>query len=360
MNHFFSQKFFRLFLLLIIGLSTQTSIAQSCSNSSLTLNGVTVLGGGLFELDVRLCIGGGILGINQGAGNRTNSFAFSFSGTGIVLSSFPMTVTSDTTGCLFNGALAGPQPGLNADQTAFYTPASGCDYSCISSTALCGRPHSDCKDYLFTVNLLPDSIRVYGIEGAGNPFAGCLNLPTMLIDFTTALDVAWGSIISEQTAEGLKLQWQTLREENNAFFIVERSADLQTWEDRGQIRSLGSSELPQLYSFLDAPSSERVYYRVRQVDHDGQYSYSSLIAVSPQKNELKVFPNPADDILSIQGLPKGSQQINLYNQVGQVVLQESITDQGRPEIKVDDLPSGIYLLRIQHSLGQWQERVIIE
>ncbi|MEL7532511.1 MAG: T9SS type A sorting domain-containing protein [Bacteroidota bacterium] len=359
MNYFSSKLFSSLCLVLLLCLSAQPALAQSCSNSSLTLNGVNVLGGGLFELDVRLCVGGGILGTTLGAGNRTNTFAFSFSGTGIVVSSFTASVSSDSTLCLANGMLAGPQPSLNADEAVLYVP-SGCDFNCISSTAVCGLPHSDCKDYLFTVNLIPDSIRAYGIEGAGNPFGGCLNISGMLIDFTAALDVEWGVLSSQWQADQLQLQWQTNKEENNDYFIVERSFDLIEWESRGQVASQGNSDSPQQYEFFDEANPLRTYYRVKQIDQDGQYSYSSRIAVSPFVNGLKVYPNPSADYFTISGLANGYQQISLFNQMGQEVLQRSISDQDQLQIGVSELPRGIYLVRVKGSLGSWQERIIVE
>ncbi|MEM6345446.1 MAG: T9SS type A sorting domain-containing protein [Bacteroidota bacterium] len=359
MNYFSAKHFFALCLSFFLCLSFQSANAQACSNSSLTLNGVNILGGGLFELDVTLCIGGGILGTTQGAGNRTSTFAFSFSGTGIVVSSFTASVTSDTIGCVFNGSSAGPQASINADEAILYLP-TGCDYTCITSTAGCGRPHSDCKDYLFTVNLIPDSIRVYGIEGAGNPFGGCLNLPSMLIDFTTALEVEWGSLSSQWQGDRLQLNWETNKEENNDHFIVERSFDLLEWEIRGQVASQGNSDAPQQYQFWDEASSTRAYYRIKQIDQDGQYSYSSRIAVSPLENDLNTYPNPTADHFTISGLSDHAQQISLYNQMGQEVLRRSVSGQSQIQLSVDELPKGIYLLHVKSPLGSFHERVILE
>lgn len=359
MKYFSSQLLYRFCLLFTVALVYQLSLAQSCPSSSLTLNSVNVLGGGLFELDVRLCIGGGILGTTAGAGGSTDNFVFSFSGAGIVVSTFPINLTSDSTGCGISGTSTGPLPVINADEAIFYTTAA-CSYTCVSSTALCGHVHVDCKDYLFTVNMIPDSIRVYGIEGAGNPFAGCIFASNMLIDFTSTLDVEWGELSSQWQTDRLQLNWQTTREENNDFFVVERSFDLVSWEERGRVDSRGNSDRPQSYEFFDAPTQERVYYRVKQIDHDGQASYSSRIVVSPQESELSVFPNPTQDHLLIRGLPSESQRISLFNQFGQEVIREISKNENQHQLSLGHLPTGIYLLRVQHSKGLWQKRIIIE
>lgn len=351
-----------LFLALLSILCVRPAIAQPCSNSSLTLNSVNAIGGGLFELDVRLCVGGGILGANRGAGGPTGTFAFSFASTGLTVSSFPATVVSDTTGCLFSGFDQGAQAVLNADVAIIYlAPGGTCDYACISSTALCGFPHSDCEDYVFTVNQIPDSIRAYGIEGNGNPFGGCLNLSSMAIDFTTALEVVWGEVESQWHPNGLTLTWETFREENNAFFVVERSLDLQSWQDRGSVPTLGESSTPQSYTFRDEALRQTTYYRIKQIDQNGQFSYSSRIAVQahPSLAALSIFPNPTEGELFVRGLPAGRLQLSLFNQVGQEVLTQRTVDQDQLQLQTAHLPQGVYLMRLQHADFRWQERIVI-
>lgn len=78
----------------------------------------------------------------------------------------------------------------------------------------------------------------------------------------------------------VSLIWKTASELNNDFFTVQRSQDGFTWEDVLQIDGAGTTTLHNNYSEMDMhPYSGVSYYRLKQTDFDGQFSYSNIVSV---------------------------------------------------------------------------------
>ena len=74
-----------------------------------------------------------------------------------------------------------------------------------------------------------------------------------------------------------QIQWQTAQEQHSSFFAIERSTDGATFTTIGIVAAAGNSALPLNYSFTDlAPALSSDYYRLRQVDLDGNFTYSPV------------------------------------------------------------------------------------
>ncbi|MBN2727723.1 MAG: T9SS type A sorting domain-containing protein [Bacteroidales bacterium] len=190
---------------------------------------------------------------------------------------------------------------------------------------------------------------------------GCVVLPVELVEFT-------GEKISSKTNY---LKWTTATELNNDYFEVERrdefSEDFVTLD---RIDGAGNSNALLHYSYtdIDAPAGA-AYYRLKQVDTDGKYAYSSTIVIG-DINDLAdinaVYPNPATDRLNIKLNSDGGEiKISLVAMNGQViVLEESTQLYGFNEISYDvtDVPPGFYYLRISSLKNEiyYKEKIVIE
>jgi hypothetical protein len=95
-------------------------------------------------------------------------------------------------------------------------------------------------------------------------------LPVKLVSFTGQPDAEGNTL----------LRWRTSLEQQNRGFEVERSADLQTWTYLGQRAGLGTSGQGAVYEFRDTSPLRLGYYRLKQLDEDGRYSYSKIISVA--------------------------------------------------------------------------------
>ncbi len=120
-------------------------------------------------------------------------------------------------------------------------------------------------------------------------------LPVVLLSFTG--ECAEGKVI---------LRWTTASELNNDYFRVERSADLQSWETLGTVNGAGNSNAPLTYTLTDdRPENGLTYYRLTQVDFNGDSETFESIAVACQPagsadNDMTVYPNPADDRFTVR------------------------------------------------------------
>lgn len=341
----------RLFLFLIFLLPFYSI---PCDRSSISLTSVTPGPGGTFIINYQICFGQGTIGATNGADNPTTSYAIGIytpGGVPVVVSAFsPPAIVGSFTGVVNSGMLVGPQgPPFSTQETVFYTDFSSTPsgLGCISSTALCGTPNTQCDNYSVTVDVMPDSMRVFGIEGSGNPVAGCTSDADMLIDFTTALNVNWGDVkVIDMDKRNLKIQWSTVTETNNDKFIVQKLEDIQhSWWDLTTIEGAGNSSTPNDYSYIDQYVSNGInYYRIKQIDFDGNYSLSKTVAIIKNYEgyvAMKQFPNPADEFITLQGM-KGL-EVQIYTPKGQLISTHTI-DSNLHVISTKELIPGIYLL----------------
>nr|MCU0340855.1 hypothetical protein [Spirosomataceae bacterium] len=104
------------------------------------------------------------------------------------------------------------------------------------------------------------------------------------------------------------LEWQTSTEIGNSHFEVQRSFNLNTFENIGRVEGYGTTTTDKTYVFTDAqPRIGANYYRLKQVDFDGKFSYSRIISVIVRTNgEVALFPNPTAEKLRVEGLESGS------------------------------------------------------
>ena len=177
---------------------------------------------------------------------------------------------------------------------------------------------------------------------------------------SSTLPVSLMSFNATASNQLAKLDWATASEVNNAYFDVERSADALTYTRVGNVPGRGNSFSRQQYSFTDeTPAPGANYYRLRQVDTDGRFSFSPVRAVIIRGNgELTLLGNPVSTDLTVAGLLPGS-SAELLNLSGQrQYYQPGIsTDQLRLDVR--HLPTGTYLLRVQEPGGVKTKRVLV-
>lgn len=159
---------------------------RACDRSEIVLDSIVPAG---LEHDIylTLCVGGGVTGANQGGGSNTTNIFFAFYSCldSLRFSYFTPSITADTTGETLIGTNFGPVssgPLQNQGLIQYISPTSG-DFMCISNVADCGYPHTQCFSMRFRVDAIPDSLKVLGLEGNGNPLSGCSSDPDNTIRF---------------------------------------------------------------------------------------------------------------------------------------------------------------------------------
>lgn len=159
--------------------------------------------------------------------------------------------------------------------------------------------------------------------------------------------------------EGVLLEWATASELNNEKFIIERSVDLTNFTQIGTVLGSGDSNIEISYEFLDenAPNGT-VYYRLKQVDFDGGFEYSKIVAVLIEARgaeindvvDLLIYPNPSrsGEVITFEFFNHDGEDITvqLMNLNGTLILEET-SELGEGELYVleEDLPVGLYIVR---------------
>jgi poly(3-hydroxybutyrate) depolymerase len=171
-------------------------------------------------------------------------------------------------------------------------------------------------------------------------------LPIKLADFTATL--AGGT-------NEVSLDWTTTFEENNHYFLIQRSADGATFSTIDTVAAAVDAENGHTYTYTDLhPLSGANYYRLDQVDLDGTANYSLIREVYVGQNTsggLELVPNPADATvyLTIGGNVSGSMQVRLLDVQGRTLRSWIVQ---KPEgswnqaLDVSGLAAGSYFVQV--------------
>ena len=226
----------------------------------------------------------------------------------------------------------------------FYT-VHGLSYE--SSTNLApyiGGPFSDLQDDLV--------ILVFCGNLSANTVSVTITNPPMPVEFLSFEATATES-------DQVQLSWLTASERNNDFFEVERKEEWGEFVAIGSLTGAGTSESVKSYGFLDpAPSGDRLWYRLKQVDFDGQSSYSDIaeVRLSGNRTTYLMFPNPATEQvqiippLALQGI---HHQVKLYDLQGKLLIEEEISaSESRLDLQIEHLAPAMYLVRIASEQGK--------
>lgn len=152
--------------------------------------------------------------------------------------------------------------------------------------------------------------------------------------------------------EQVDLAWRTVQEFDNDQFIIERSNNGHTFQEVGAVAGAGTSSTEQQYRYRDhTPFTGQNFYRLRQVDHDGTTTYSKVVEVNTHAI-FKVYPNPADESLSLAGFAGG--WVEIYDGFGRRMIGKSVAANG--SLPVEQLVPGRYLLRTEHGQHWWVKR----
>jgi hypothetical protein len=145
------------------------------------------------------------------------------------------------------------------------------------------------------------------------------------------------------------LVWTTEKEINTQGYYLERSADAVNFNILTFINGSGNSDLPKQYEYLDTKAGPLPwYYRLRQLDFNGQQKNSKTIFVGgDDRNTSKVWANePGTKItVFIKLIPNSNAVLRILNSTGQQVLSKPLKSD-MTEIETGQLPRGIYFYQL--------------
>lgn len=153
--------------------------------------------------------------------------------------------------------------------------------------------------------------------------------------------------------------WTTSTEINNDYFNIEKSQDGANWESFAQLDGAGNSTNMLNYSYTDnSPYPGLSYYRLKQVDFDGNHKYSDIRVVNLNSNlddGIHIYPNPTSGIITIIASKEELSGIEIINYLGQlvtnfVVIEES--SETKTVLNLKNLPAGVYTIKTKTAVNK--------
>jgi parallel beta-helix repeat protein len=241
------------------------------------------------------------------------------------------------------------------------TPSSTFTLDFYSNASADPSGHGEGQTYLGSTTLTTDASGNASFSFSGTFTAGTIisatatNAVGSTSEFSgnqtvqNAMPVRWLSTTATlNTNKTVSVNWETADEVQNKGFEVERSSNAKSFERINTTPPLGAGGL---YQFIDIePLLGVSYYRIKQLDNDGSFSYSRIVSVVNDTG-IGSFPNPTTDKLTItmpQGLT-GSAQLTDINGRS---LKQMLLQQSQQTLKLDNMTTGTYFLTIYDDRNQ--------
>jgi hypothetical protein len=161
----------------------------------------------------------------------------------------------------------------------------------------------------------------------------------------------------------VNLNWKTASELNNNFFTIEKSIDGINWTEVNIVASMGNTESVQSYQSTDInPIAGLQFYRLKQTDINGEFTYSAVKSVVFGKtlsNEVKFYPNPTNSILNvhIENEEQVDVELFIYNAFGQEVVHMNGTEIDF-HVNMSDYDNGMYSVVINKNGKTFTQKVL--
>ena len=174
-----------------------------------------------------------------------------------------------------------------------------------------------------------------------------------LVDNTTPLPIELLGFVAKLKDENVLLNWETATEINNDYFVLEKSADGINFIEFTQQPGAGNSHTIRNYSFIDKnPFNGVSYYRLKQVDFNGKFSYSEIESVTRKETlSIGLYPNPMHNYLTLSTNFDAEKEVSIliFSVTGKLIDQQKvIMIKGTTTflINTTQLPLGTYFVKV--------------
>jgi hypothetical protein len=176
----------------------------------------------------------------------------------------------------------------------------------------------------------------------------------------STLPVSFSSVKATSFDKFVRIDWSTASETHNRYFEVERLQENNTYTSIGTIQAGTNGTSLQEYHFEDKqPLNGTNYYRIKQVDIDGKYSYSGIVQAkwfNDSPTGITVLANPLNNVLQVRLSAAKPVELRLYTMTGALLKTWMITGNQLQSYDLSNLVSGMYLL--QTGDGKLSKKII--
>jgi hypothetical protein len=189
-----------------------------------------------------------------------------------------------------------------------------------------------------------------------NPGAQAIGIGNITFQRAVVLPITLTSFNGAINNNSVKLNWSGAQEENLDKYIVEKSTDATNWQTLTTVMASGNSSSVKEYSTVDPNAASINYYRIKQVERNGNFTYSQVIRIRKgenEKSEIRLYPNPviSEATVTINSENKLAAHIKIYNQFGMQLqhLQRSLIAGANniPVPGIGSLPAGTYIVVVE-------------
>ena len=177
------------------------------------------------------------------------------------------------------------------------------------------------------------------------------NQPVLHVTYDAPLPVTLVDFSASNSEGKIVLSWETAVEENNHYFLLERSEDARNFKTIATLEGAGTSSVAHQYAYTDYSAVASVeYYRLAQQDFDGQVHYSNVIAVkqSLAENTQISFQLVSDEFEWPVEWKNSEGQFMVFSTSGALLAQGRISEN---TINFIRLSAGFYLLMLKDKKG---------
>jgi hypothetical protein len=181
---------------------------------------------------------------------------------------------------------------------------------------------------------------------------------TSELDCSVALPLVLRSFRAYSYFNSIKIEWVTETEKNASFHILQKSQNLEEWQNIYKVNAGGNHNTGASYSFIDPFSNQLTYYRIKTTDFDGTVSYSNIIYINQNAiSELKVYPNPFNNLLNIAHPNEKILNLYIYDMQGREILRSENNLSNIVSINLNGLDLNLFIIKIRTENGNHVERV---
>lgn len=165
----------------------------------------------------------------------------------------------------------------------------------------------------------------------------------------TSMPVSWLTFTGKQVHGNVQLNWSTASELINSHYEIQRSNDAINFSSVGRVNAAINPDVTNYYQYLDYyPLPGVSFYRLKQFDLDGKFSYSSVIQINGvDAKEFNAFVNVASGTLQVR-IPQSASSVcllYLYDASGRLIAKRQVLT-GRNDIDFSQSDSGMYFVQV--------------
>ena len=175
------------------------------------------------------------------------------------------------------------------------------------------------------------------------------------------IQLVYFNVIREENR--IALTWKSASEIDNDYYTIEKSTDGFIWENFREISGAGNSNTPiEYFEYDDNIVTGITYYRLKQTDFNGDFSYHGVRAIEVKSDnsfKMSLYPNPAQNSVTIAGPGEESDEIYVINNTGERIQLPIRTGNQTTILNTSSLSAGAYYVIRKHKMMIAREKLII-